>query len=126
MLAQVGIVLIVTGLALVPTILSFTIVPCSLISQPYLCRLLPSTRLHSHRDVIFLSTVGLGHVIPTIPLVRSLSLRNYTVHYFADATGPKGLDYVTRGTTLGDAVVEAGGKLKTYNNDVGLQENEVR
>ena len=67
-------------------------------------------------DVVFLQTLGQGHINPTIPLVKALTDENVNVSYFADHQGPPGLDYVNSDSPLGAAVLAAGGKLRTYRN----------
>jgi len=73
-------------------------------------------------SVVFLETLGQGHINPTIPLVKALSSL-YEVTYFADDKGPEGLDYVNEDTPLGRAIMDAGGTLRKYRLDRSLDED---
>ena len=78
------------------------------------------TTAHRAPHIVFLQTLGQGHINPTVPLVHALTQRGCVVTYFADAEGPPGKDYVSPSTPLGQAVLAAGATLRSYRMDPSL------
>eukprot|EP00614_Pseudopedinella_elastica_P024345 CAMPEP_0172631712 /NCGR_PEP_ID=MMETSP1068-20121228/180718_1 /TAXON_ID=35684 /ORGANISM="Pseudopedinella elastica, Strain CCMP716" /LENGTH=494 /DNA_ID=CAMNT_0013442935 /DNA_START=85 /DNA_END=1570 /DNA_ORIENTATION=+ len=76
--------------------------------------------------IIFLETVGQGHINPTIPLVAELKALGCRVTYFADADGPHDdVDFVSENTPLGKAVIAAGADLRGYRVDQKLRDEPL-
>ena len=92
-----------------------------------------STAHYSRREneipphIVFLETVGQGHINPTLPLLAALVAKGCIVTFFADSEGNLPPDDMAReDTPLGTAIIAAGAKLRSYHFDQELFETEPR